>query len=491
MKRVSSGLSPLIAVNRDSGTPLHRQIYDAYRTMIVEGSLKPGQQIPSTRALTSELRISRIPLLNAYAQLLAEGYFETRKGAGTFVCGSLPDLMMRANGRPKRSLTTDSGARPIARRAERLEPYEFEPWFGLGPFSLSQPAYDQFPFRIWSSLVLRHCRRLQPAAMTYGDPKGFEPLRQVICTYLRTARGVRCDPQQVMIVTGSQQALEISARVLLDPATPVWVEEPGYWLTRRVLESAGCCLIPVPVDRDGLNVAAGIKSCRKARAAYVAPSHQFPLGATMSALRRLQLLEWAQSSDSWIIEDDYDSEFRYGSMPIASLQGLDSSDRVIYIGTFSKVLFPSLRIGYAVIPKDLVGHFIVARRTMDIAPPFLLQAVLTDFLCEGHFARHIRRMRILYDQRRATLVENIRKQFGTSLEVIGSEAGMHLLLGLPKGFDDLEIAKRAAVEKLWLAPLSPYYLGKARRHGLILGFGGTSTSEIPDAVRQLRRVLAL
>lgn len=491
MKRVSSGLSPLIAVNRESGRPLHRQIYDAYRSMIVEGSLKPGQQIPSTRALTSELGISRIPLLNAYAQLLAEGYFETRKGAGTFVCGSLPEQMMRANGRPRRSLSSDSRARPIARRAERLEPYEFEPWFGLGPFSLSQPAYDQFPFRIWSSLVVRHCRRLQPSGMTYGDPRGFELLRQAICTYLRTARGVRCDPQQVMIVSGSQQALEISARVLLDPGTPVWVEEPGYWLTRRALEAAGCRLIPVAVDKDGLNVPAGIKRCRRARAAYVAPSHQFPLGSTMSALRRLQLLEWAQRSGSWIIEDDWDSEFRYGSMPIASLQGLDASDRVIYIGTFSKVLFPSLRIGYAVIPKDLVGHFIVARRTMDITPPYLQQAVLTDFLREGHFARHIRRMRILYDERRAKLVESITEQFGTKLEVFGSEAGMHLLVGLPRGFDDVVVAKRAAAEKLWLAPLSPYYLGKVRGHGLILGFGGTSTSEIPDAVGQLRRVLRL
>jgi GntR family transcriptional regulator/MocR family aminotransferase len=292
-----------------------------------------------------------------------------------------------------------------------------------------------------------------------------------------------------MIVAGSQQALEISTRVLLDPETSVWVEEPGYWLTRRVLTLAGCRMIPVPVDTEGLNVAVGIKLCRKARAAYVAPSHQYPLGATMSASRRLQLLDWAQSSGSWIVEDDYDSEYRYGSMPIASLQGLDSDSRVIYIGTFSKVLFPSLRTGYMVIPPDLVDRFVAVRQALDLTHPHLYQAVLTDFIREGHFARHLRRLRLVYGERRTALVDSLHQQFGSRLEVHGAQAGMHLVVSIPKGFHDQEIAERAALRKLWLWPLSSTYLGKPLRQGFILGFGSTKSAEIPNDVQRMKSLL--
>jgi GntR family transcriptional regulator/MocR family aminotransferase len=289
-----------------------------------------------------------------------------------------------------------------------------------------------------------------------------------------------------MIVAGSQQALDISARVLLDAGSRVWVEEPGYRLTRDVLTAAGCRLIPVPVDSEGMNVAAGIKRCRTARAAYVAPSHQYPLGATMSASRRFQLLDWAQSSGSWIIEDDYDSEYRYESQPIASLQGLDHNARVIYIGTFSKVLFPTLRLGYIVIPPDLVDHFAAIRFAMDLGPPYFYQELLTDFMREGHFARHIRKMRLLYNERRSALVDCIRNEFGSELEIQGAEAGMHLTVTLPAGFNDRQIAMRAASQGLWLWPLSPSYLGENPRQGLILGFGSTMAAEMPGAVRRLR-----
>jgi GntR family transcriptional regulator/MocR family aminotransferase len=292
-----------------------------------------------------------------------------------------------------------------------------------------------------------------------------------------------------MIVAGSQQALEITTRVLLDDRSAAWVEEPGYWLTRQVLTAAGCRLLPIPVDSEGLDVALGIKKCRKAKAAFVAPSHQYPLGATMSASRRLQLLEWAQSSGAWVVEDDYDSEYRYGNMPIASLQGLDHNSRVIYIGTFSKTLFPSLRLGYIVIPQDLVDRFAAVRYAMDIAPPHFFQAVLTDFMNEGHFARHIRRMRQLYAQRRSALVDELQREFGSVLDIMGSEAGMHLAVILPKGFHDQEVATRAARDKLWLAPLSPAYLGETPRHGFILGFGNTRAEEMPKAVRHLKSLL--
>jgi GntR family transcriptional regulator/MocR family aminotransferase len=490
MKKVPSALLPVIAVDRKAPKPLHKQIYDAYRSMIVSRNLGADQQIPSTRALASELKISRIPVLTAYSQLLAEGYFEARAGSGTFVCSSLPDQWTSSDRGSSSPDVARSGARVTSRRSSLLPAYERLPWLsGLGAFNVSQPAFDQFPFQTWSRIVMRHCRNPRARELQYGGPLGFEELRKAICAYLRTARAVHCDPEQVMIVAGSQQALEITTRVLLDDRSAAWVEEPGYWLTRHVLTAAGCRLVPVPVDGEGLDVAYGVKTCRKARAAFVAPSHQFPLGATMSAARRLQLLDWAQSSGAWVIEDDYDSEYRYGSMPIASLQGLDHNSRVIYIGTFSKTLFPSLRLGYIVIPPDLVSRFAAVRYVMDIAPPHFFQAVLTDFMNEGHFARHIRRMRQLYSQRRTALVDELQKEFGSVLQVLGSEAGMHLAVLLPKGLRDQPIAARAAREKLWVAPLSPAYLGDTPRQGFILGFGNTTAEEMPNAVRRLKSVL--
>jgi len=490
MKKVPSAISPVIAVDRKAAKPLHKQIYDNYRAMIVSRNLGAGQQIPSTRALATDLKISRIPVLTAYSQLLAEGYFEARAGVGTFVCSSLPDQLTSSDSGLSRSSSVRSGARATSRRAMLLPRYERLPWLrGLGAFNVSQPAFDQFPFLTWSRIVMRHCRNPHARELHYGGPLGFGELRKAICIYLRTARAVNCDPDQVMIVAGSQQALEITTRVLLDDRSAAWVEEPGYWLTRQVLTAAGCRLLPIPVDSEGLDVALGIKRCRKAKAAFVAPSHQYPLGATMSASRRLQLLEWAQCSGAWVVEDDYDSEYRYGNMPIASLQGLDHNSRVIYIGTFSKTLFPSLRLGYIVIPQDLVDRFAAVRYAMDIAPPHFFQAVLTDFMNEGHFARHIRRMRQLYAERRSALVDELQREFGSVLDIMGSEAGMHLAVILPKGFHDQEVATRAARDKLWLAPLSPAYLGETPRHGFILGFGNTRAEEMPKAVRHLKSLL--
>ena len=490
MKRPTSAFSPVIAVHRNAAKPLHQQIYDAYRNLIVERNLSAGQQIPSTRALAIELKISRIPVLTAYAQLLAEGYFESRAGAGTFVCGSLPDQQMSTERRVARPSSARTGARPIASRASLIPAYRRLPWLrGSGAFSLSQPAIDQFPLAVWSRLVIRHARNPRVSALQYGGPWGSEPLRQAICAYLRTSRAVHCQPQQVMIVTGSQQALEISARVLLEAGNSVWTEEPGYWLARHVLIAAGARLVPVPVDTEGIDVSAGINLCRRARAAIVAPSHQYPLGATMSASRRLQLLAWAQDAGSWIIEDDYDSEYRYDSRPIASLQGLDQNSRVIYIGTFSKTVFPALRMGYVVIPEDLVDRFVAVRHAMDVGPPSFYQAVLTDFMNEGHYARHIRRMRILYGERRAALVQALQNEFGSKLEILGAEAGMHLAVILPRGFRDFELASHAARQNLWLWPLSTSYLSKNSRHGLILGFGSTSAKEMPRAVSRLKQAL--
>ncbi|MGA8432539.1 MAG: PLP-dependent aminotransferase family protein [Candidatus Sulfotelmatobacter sp.] len=482
---------PVIGVDRTTPQSLHRQIYNGYRSAIAGGNLRPGQRIPSSRALAAEIGVSRFPVLNAYAQLLAEGYLESRVGAGTVVSSLLPD-QLTSSGPPKARLASArSGPRPVARRSLYLRRVQASPWMlGWGAFGVGQVACDQFPLHVWSNLVARHCRSLNAQSLHYGNQSGFKALRETIADYLRTARSLRCDVEQVMIVSGSQQALEISARVLLDPGSSVWVEEPGYRLAQDAFALNGCRLVPVPVDNEGLNVGAGIKRCPLARAAFVTPSHQYPLGVTMSASRRLQLLDWAQDTGSWIIEDDYDSEYRYESMPIASLQGLDANARVIYVGTFSKVLFPSLRLGYIVIPSDLVDSFITVRRAMDLGPPTFYQEVLADFIGEGHFVRHIRRMRVLYRERRSALVDSIHEELGSTVQILGGEAGMHLTVTLPKGKRDRDIAGRAARQNLWIWPLSPSYIGRAARPGFILGFGSTAVAEIPRAVRKLRKLLA-
>jgi GntR family transcriptional regulator/MocR family aminotransferase len=487
---VTAEVSPIIAVDRKSGIPLHKQIYDGFRGAILGGALRPGQRVPSSRRFAMDLHVSRFPVLNAYAQLLAEGYFESRSGAGTFVPASLPEQLMSVERPVVTPVQEPSGPRPVSRRSFLYPAFHGSPSLrGWGAFGVHQPAFDQFPFPIWSRLVAKHSLIPQASALHHVDPRGAERFREEICAYLRTARGVKCDAGQILVVSGSQQALDITARVLLDPGSRVWVEEPGYLLERSVLIAAGCELCPVPVDNEGIDVEAGIERYRKARAAFVTPSHQYPMGSTMSASRRLQLLNWAQTSGAWIIEDDYDSEYRYESQPVASLQGLDANARVIYIGTFSKVLFPSLRIGYLVVPPDLVDRFVAVRFAMDIFPPYLYQEVLTDFMRNGHFGRHIRKMRQLYSERRTVLVDSLRAEFGDMLEVHGAEAGMHLAVTLPDGLSDREIAAKAAAERLWLWPLSPSYYGEKVRQGFILGFGSTPADQIPRAVKRLRVVV--
>ena len=490
MKRLAAGILPLITVDRKAPKALHRQIYDAYRTAIVDGSLLPGQRIPSTRVLALEIGVSRFPVVNAYAQLLAEGYFESRVGAGTVVSSSLPEQLTSSQPAKVRLRTSHSEPRPVSRRSSVLPHFKVDPWQrGWGAFGEGQVAVEQFPRQVWSNLVARHCRSMDAKSFQYGDQMGSRAFRETIASYLRTARSVRCEADQVMIVSGSQQALEITARVLLDPGSRVWVEEPGYRLAKAVFALAGCHIVPVPVDGEGLDVAAGMKLFRRARAAFVTPSHQFPLGVSMSASRRFQLLDWAQSTGSWIIEDDYDSEYRYESSPLASLQGLDASARVIYVGTFSKVLFPALRMGYIVIPSDLVDSFMSVRRAMDIGPPKFYQEVVADFIAEGHFSRHIRRMRVLYRERRSALVDSIHKELGSMVEVLGSEAGMNVTVTLPDGSHDVEIAERAVGQNLWLWPLSPSYFDKISLEGFVLGFASTPVEEIPGAVRKLRNLL--
>lgn len=482
-------MCPVIAIDRDDQTPLHRQVYEGYREAILRGDLAPGQKVPSSRELASEMLVSRFPVLHAYAQLVAEGYFETHVGSGTFISATLPEQMMSSELHAETPVPCPSGSRPVAKRNSLYPRFRrdlsLRSW---GAFGLHQPASDQFPFQVWSELVNRHSRNPPSRSFRTVDPMGLERFRFEICRYLRTARSVQCDPEQIMIVSGSQQALDITSRVLFNPGDSILVEEPGYPLQRTIAAAAGCRLKLVPVDEQGINIAKANR-VSDARAAFVSPSHQFPLGSTMSATRRLLLLNWAQRAGAWIIEDDYDSEYRFDTRPIASLQGLDVNSRVIYIGTFSKVLFPSLRIGYIVIPRDLVNLFESVRYAMDIFPPYLYQEVLADFMQLGHLGRYIRKMRRIYGERRNVLVQSIRAEFGDFLRVHGSSAGMHISVSLPEGFDDLQISERALEQKLALWPLSPHYAGKEPLHGFVLGFGSTAAEQIPQAVRQMRALV--
>ncbi len=492
MRSAPPGILPVISVDRGSPKPLYRQLYEGYRDAIVDRQLRAGQRLPSTRSLAAELRISRIPVLNAFEQLLAEGYFESRVGSGTFIAQSLPgELLVKPVRRSApRTPPPRTAPRPVADRAAAGVALEPGAWYkGKGAFNVGEPALDRFPLETWSRLVARQCRKADRSLLHYGDPMGFAPLREAVAEYLRTARAVRCEADHIMIVNGSQQALELAARVLLDVESPVWVEEPGYFGTHGALRLAGARLIPVPVDDRGLDVEAGIARCSLARAAFVTPSHEFPLGVTMSASRRLALLDWARRNGSWIVEDDYDSEYRYGNLPIAALQGLDRDSRVIYIGTFTKILFPALRLGYVVLPADLVAPFVRVRRSMDVFSPIFPQAVLADFIRDGHFARHIRRMRLLCRQRRTVLVAALQRELGQLLRVLGDDAGMYLAAALPRGSRDREIATRTAARGLWTPPLSECYVEKARLQGLILGYGSATPEEIDRGVSLLRTVI--
>jgi GntR family transcriptional regulator / MocR family aminotransferase len=489
-RRTASSFLPPVPLDSGSATPMYRQLTDWFRRAILDHRLKPGQRLPSTRQLAQELAVSRIPVLVAYEQLLAEGYLETFIGAGTSVARSIPQEPSRsATLKPDRLLPRPAGpaaARRLSRRATAMRTQDRSWLSNLGAFRVGLPALDHFPAGVWSKLVNRHARKPPMDLLYYGDTKGYLPLREAIAAYLGVFRAVRCEASQVLVTTGSQQGLQLAAQVLLDPGERVWMEEPGYPGAQLALQAAGARMVPVPVDEEGLDVSEGMRRGRTARAAYITPSHQFPLGVTLSAARRMQLLNWAAHSGTWVIEDDYDSEYRFGGRPIASVQGLDTDGRVIYVGTFSKVLFPALRLGYLVLPKDLVPAFAVAREATDTCSSSLYQAVMADFIREGHFARHIGRMRKLYAQRRGALVQAIQQQLDGKLEVLGAEAGMQLAAWLPRGVDDVAVARKAAKKGVSARPLSACYLHAPARGGLILGYGGADVAAIREAVQRLK-----
>ena len=464
-----------LAVDRSSGSPLHRQIYDGIRRAILDGLLRPGQRVPSTRALALEHGMSRLPVLAAYDQLLHEGYLRGRSGSGTFVSAALPDDLLRP---------PTSTVRRVPRPAPRPRDEG-----GLGPFRMSLPALDQFPHAAWARLVARHAHGLTHAQMAYGDPAGLVPLRVAVAEHLRASRAVRCEADQVLIVSGSQAALRVATAVLLSRGDRVAVEEPGYPVARAALSASGAELVSVPVDEEGMSVASLRRRGGRVRAAYVTPSHHYPLGTPMSAARRLALLDWASRRGAWVLEDDYDSEYRYVSRPLGALQGMDAHERVVYIGTFSKVLFPAVRMGYLVVPPSLWQRFVDAREAFDLFSPTLYQLALAEFLREGHFARHLRRMRGVYLARRDALLTGLARHCERRLTVHNADAGLHVAVLLPPGVDEREVVRRMAGRGLTGTALSTCYAGTADRSGLLLGFGGSTEQRLLEATRVLGEVL--
>jgi GntR family transcriptional regulator/MocR family aminotransferase len=419
-----------------------------------------------------ELEVSRLPVLTAYDQLLHEGYLEGRVGSGTFVGASLPDDLLGS----------------AARRVPRPLPKSRDEG-GLGPFRMSLPALDQFPHALWARLVARHAHALTHAQMAYGDPAGLVPLRAAIAEHLRAARAVRCEAEQILIVSGSQAALGLATAVLLSRGDRVAVEEPGYPGARAALGANGAELVAVPVDDEGISVASLRRRGGPLRAAYVTPSHQYPLGTSMTAARRFALLDWAFRRGAWVLEDDYDSEYRYVSRPLGALQGMDAHERVIYIGTFSKVLFPALRVGYLVVPPSLQPRFVEAREAFDLFSPTLYQLALAEFLREGHFDRHLRRMRAVYLERRDALLGGLARHCGDRVSVYNADAGLHVAVLLPAGVEDADVVRRMAGRGLTATALSTCYAGPARRSGLLLGFGGSTARRLLEATRVLGEIL--
>lgn len=476
-------------VDRNGGTPLFRQIYGQIRSAILSQTLRPGTKLPSTRDLASRLGVARASVVAAYEQLLAEGYLAGKTGSGTYISADLPEPI--EHGPFKLRKQTAAGPRRLPARAAAFA--------SLGtlaaqsderPFNTGRSLVDARTVEMWRKLTQRALRSFGPSHLGYSDPCGFVELRKTICDYLQAARAVRCDPDQIIVTAGTQHAIDIAIRVLLDPGDEVWVEDPCYPLTYRALHCAGVRLRPIPVDAQGIDVGAGIKTAPEARAVFVTPSHQFPLGVVLSMARRLELLAWARESGAWIIEDDYQSEFRYSGRPLASLQGLDEAGRVIYAGTVNKALFPGLRIGFAVVPPALLPAFIGARVLIDRNPPSLWQAVLTEFMREGHFAAHIRRMRLLYRDQRDVLAAELTRRLGARVSAASPDQGMHLVAYLGEGLSDVAIEQAALASGIVVRAISPLYKSGPPRSGLMLGFSGYPRQMIVPAAARLAKVIA-
>jgi GntR family transcriptional regulator / MocR family aminotransferase len=496
-KRASLAVLSDFVLNPQAPIPLWQQLYQQLRDAMISRRLPPGTQLRATRILAQELGCSRNTVLGAFEQLIAEGYLEGRIGSGTYVANILPDDVMcaddasadqssRATRRSHCTLGLSQRGSQLARMIQDRVPYK--------AFAPCRPDVSLFPFEIWEKLA-RVWGAPSQSLLTQADPCGYWPLRETICTYLRAARMIECKPEQVIITGGAQNGVDMAARLLLDPGDAVWVEDPGYPGLQAAFCAADTTVVPVPVDQEGLSIAEGKATGQVPRMIAVAPSHQYPLGVTMSLQRRLELLSFAAEVDSWIIEDDYDNEFRYEGRPLAALRSLDSDDRVIYVGTFSKVLFPSLRLGYLVVPSRISERFAQARVGIDVQPSLLSQPIVDSFIREGYFFSHVRRMRTIYRDRQAVLVDAAEKNLSGLLHVHPDASGLHLLgrftPEVSARLDDASASRRAANSRIFAPPLSSFYADRRDRGALVLGYAAVDERSIISATQALSRALRL
>ncbi|HMA40604.1 MAG TPA: PLP-dependent aminotransferase family protein [Gemmatimonadales bacterium] len=487
-----AGTIALTLPPRDPGTPAYRWLSDALRRAILEGRLRPGVRLPASRDLAGPYGLSRGTIVSAFEQLRSEGYISGRVGSGTYVNRILPDDLLhvtRDRGRTTQPPAHGSAPPRLSAYGRRVRPFP-----GLsGPparaFRTDQPALDLLPTTLWAQLAGRRLRRVSTDLLLGCEPMGYRPLREAVAAYLQASRGVRGGARQIAIVSGAQQALDLVTRVLVNPGDRVCIEDPGYPGAALVFEACGARISTVPVDDEGMAVPGGGRRLRGVRLAYTTPGHQFPIGVGMSLRRRMALLEWARAANALIFEDDYDSEFRYAGRPMPALQGLDRDGRVLFAGSFSKVLFPSLRLGYLLVPEGLVDAVAATLSISTRHAPVLEQAVLCDFITQGHFGRHIRRMREVYAERRAVLLEEVERQLGGLLEITGVEAGLQTAGWLAPGISDAAATRAAAQRNVEVTPLSRYRRGRAGWNGLQLGFAAVAPPEIRRGVRELAAAL--
>ena len=483
--RVPAGKGLFIRLDPRARESLQSQVYTAVRSAILNGTLAPGAALPSSRALALELGVSRTTTLLAFEQLEAEGYLTARRGSGTFVAPELPDDLPAVGGqRP----AIESRHPPLSRRGRAIAaipPAAVRAGPAVRPFRIGVPALDRFPIQLWTSLVTSRLRSATLQQLDYGDAAGLPALREAIADHVNRARGTECQAGQVVVVAGAQRGLELVCRLLLDEGDAALLEDPGYPGARSALVSAGARVVPAHVDEEGLDVEALMRHGSGARLLYVTPSHQFPLGVTLSLPRRLALLRWAGRARAWIVEDDYDSEFRYGAHPIPCLHGLDTEGRVIYVGSFSKTLFPALRLGFVIVPADLQETVRAVQRASGHSPASADQAALAELMSRGHFDRHVRRMRSVYRERAEALATAILRHARGAINMRPIQAGLHAVGDLD-GVEAEAVFREAAARGVEVMPLSAYRLGRTRSdNALVLGFGGVGPDAIARGVERL------
>jgi GntR family transcriptional regulator/MocR family aminotransferase len=467
------------------GEPLFRQVYAGLRQAILSGTFRAGDRVPSTRDLADQLGISRTVVVLAYELLLAEGFVAGRSGSGTYVPAGLAAARARGSGKPSELRLSRFGASAAAMAsrvqfpAPRATPLPYD-------FAYGRSDVECFPFEPWRRILRRRARQARIRELDYGPSAGSEALREAICAHLRRSRAVACEPSQMIVVNGSQQALDLIARVLIEPGDGVVIEDPGYQGTREILRAARARLHAVAVDRDGLDPT---RLPARARAAFVTPSHQFPTGAILPLARRQALLHWAKRRNAVIVEDDYDGELRYQGKPLESLQGLDSEGRVIYVGTFSRTIFSALRIGYLIVPKSLLPAFTAAKWLCDRHTATLEQETLADFIGTGMYERHLRRLRRRNAASRHALLEALQEHIGDRVEVTGADAGAHIVLWPRKRISEDAVVAAAASRGVGVYGVNGYFLRPPSRPGILLGYSRMREAEIREGVRRLAEIL--